>query len=47
MKDKINISLLIKLWVKWKMRYSIQPRDWIFAKGYGVFVFCWKYGRNM
>ena len=29
------------------IRYSIQPRDRIFVKGYRIFVFCEKYGKNI
>ena len=37
--NKINI---IKVWLKCKMRYSFQPRDWIFLKGYGLLPFAKK-----
>ena len=39
--DEINITLFINYSIACKMtRYSVQPRDRIFAKGYGFFVFC-------
>ena len=28
------------------MRYSVQPRNWIFAKGYGFFSFAKNMGKN-
>ena len=29
------------------MRYSVQPRDWIFAKGYGFSSFARNMGKNI
>ena len=35
--DKINVTLIIKLYIK--MRYSIEPRKRIYVKGYGFMSF--------
>ena len=29
------------------MRYSVQPRDWTFVKGYGFFSFAKDMGKNV
>ena len=43
-KDKLNITLVINLSVKYKtVHYSVQPRDKIFVKSYGFIYF----GKNM
>ena len=38
MQDKINITLAINWCLTYKKmtRYPIEPRDWIFVKGYGL-----------
>ena len=47
--DKINITLVINLNVKYKKmtRYSVQPRDRIFVKGYGFLSFAKNMGKNI
>ena len=43
-KDKLNITLVINLIVKYKIvHYSVQPRDKIFVKSYGFIYF----GKNL
>ena len=29
------------------MRYCVQPRNWIFVKGYGFLIFAKKMGKNI
>ena len=36
--DKTNLTLVIISCVIYKMKFSIEPRDLIFVKGYGFYV---------
>ena len=44
--DKINLTLVITWCVIYKMRYSIEPRDQIFVKGYRFLSFAKNMGKN-
>ena len=41
--DRINLMLMIKLKII-KMRYSMEPRDRVYVKGYGFLLFAKKMG---
>ena len=49
--DRINLTLVIKWSIYWmqshgiKMRYSIEPRERIYVKGYGFLSFAKSMGK--
>ena len=43
--DRINLMLMIKLKII-KMRYSMEPRDRVYVKGYGFLLFAKKMGTH-
>ena len=42
--DRINLTLVIKYYFIIKMRYSIEPKNRIYVKGYGFLSFAKKHG---
>ena len=44
--DRINLTLVIKWYSYYKMRYSIEPGDGIYVKCYGLLSFARNIGKN-
>ena len=45
--DRINLTLIIKQNINYKMTYSIEHRDRIYVKGYGFLSFAKSIGKNL